>query len=100
MTLNENAVLYYSKEYDTFSCSIGGKTKEGEKYNCFIAVSLPNKEQKNLLVKKLDAHESRAVKVIIKKGFMGCFKTKKGEVLPQAVIQEFEIEEFYKDRSK
>lgn len=98
MKISENTILYYSPKYESFSVSIGGRDKDGDKYVTYMPVLIPDKEKRKLLVKKLDAHDTTACKLNIKEGFLGCFKTKAGEVRTQAVIQDYEIEEFYKKK--
>lgn len=95
MNISENAVLYYTAKYESFSLSVAGKDKEGNKYVTYIPVLLTDKDAKKVLIKKLGVHESTACKIFINKGFVGCFKTKLDEVKIQAVIQDFSVEEFY-----
>lgn len=96
MKISENTILYYTPEYKRFSVSIAGKDKDGDKIMCYMPVLITDKEKRELLVKKLDAHDTTACKLNIKKGFLGCFKTKAGIEKPQVVIQDYDIEEFYK----
>lgn len=98
MKISENTILYFSEKYETFSASVGGKDKEGNKYNCYIPVLITDKEDKNALIKRLANHDSKACKINIKEGFIGCFKNKKDEVLPQLVIQKFDVEDYYKGK--
>ena len=95
MNISGNAVLYYTAKYESLSLSVAGKDKEGNKYVAYMPVLLTDKDAKEVLIKKLGVHESTACKINIKKGFVGCFKTKLDEVKFQAVIQEFGVEEFY-----
>lgn len=96
MTISENTCLYYSKEYKTFSASVGNKDKNGEKHSCYISVSIPDTKLRERTIERLIDHNANACKVSIKKGFLGSFyASKKGVSLPQVVLQEFDIEEYY-----
>lgn len=99
MTISESTILHYSKEYKTFSASVSSKDKEGKKHTCYVSVSIPDEKARGRFIERLTDYNAKACKINIKKGFVGCFYAKTKDVtLPQLVIQEFEVDEYYEDK--
>lgn len=97
MQVNEKALVYFNKEYSTFSVSISCKDKDDDKkkHVCYMSLLFTDKNKRDELIEECRDENCSCLLINIKKGFMGAFLTKKDEVKPQIVIQEFKVEKMY-----